>query len=870
MSIDFNIAEGKSVSIGGISVTWNTATPPSENDFPTVILSGTYTASVIAGRVSTLELQDAGLVSVAVTSQPTHGRVTVNPDNTTIACVLTESFATDNVIFGIDVTDGGGTRSETVTLTVTAGTQADGWGLGEFYMLKTGGNDEIIVEHGENHRVVYLSTRVGALTLANIAALEGLDVSAINGAFFLANPEYGASEGMSLAEDSGKMLWDTITQQSAGPVSNWLLLERGYEYNNLGTVIRSGTQGESELNPIYIGAYGTGAQPIINTRMSLIQSGCENLVIEGIAVTDGIRFVAGGNILINDISSNREEIILENIDRVTIRNSSIIDVYRDAPTDGISWRAGADRVSGIYMANSQNALIENNFFDHVGWEEGYDYNGSIDFGQPPSKYSHNAYLQSDNSGITFRNNLTMRSAANGVQVRSGGFVEGNIFLDNNIGALLGPGEIVEGAALGNYSIFTDNIVTSAGYRESADGQGALSWGVNADGFLPSTLNNVITHLADPNNASELAAKYDSGVSLSFKEGVPIYDNTIVYNWAGSDDYDGNFAANNQNTEGLNFTTLNQTTIQKHTEAVLGGGTKTIADYATHLRGLTTSERKTALTSVLNFFRTGFGISTSVRGSATTARFAPNPLGDGMRWDNRLNWSTSDIPGLFSADNVNLAGNWVYYGGTNTIANLDFGSGGKLVVGHGFLETTGTVSAGAGGGAFEISRSGQVWIDGYTDSDTLTVTATGGRFVNQGAVTGDIDVIVSGNAQVALCHGASSFELDGDLTITGGNAKVGYSGTTGTGTLTGSGSISLVAASAALPVINKFSLNGDMTLGGTFNATATGITLNVDATGMTAGDYTIFDCDALTGTFTSGTLTNCTVAKVGNTYVATVA
>ena len=152
-------------------------TPTPVNGVP---LDASFNASAISGRVTTLELPEGDIASVKIISGPQYGNVTVNPDNT-LAVVLSGTTETSDLNFSIQTTSStGAVTTHDVNLDVSAGPQAGGWGLGEFYMLETDENDEIIVEHGENHREVYVSDSDDALTLADIAAIEGLNVVRYN------------------------------------------------------------------------------------------------------------------------------------------------------------------------------------------------------------------------------------------------------------------------------------------------------------------------------------------------------------------------------------------------------------------------------------------------------------------------------------------------------------------------------------------------------------------------------------------------------------------------------------------------------------------------------------------------------------------
>src|SRR5690606_19651467 len=93
------------------------------------------------------------------------------------------------------------------------------------------------------------------------------------------------------------------------------------------------------------------------------------------------------------------------------------------------------------------------------------------------------------------------------QVRSGGMIEDNIFLDNNaaVNFLGGNGEGATGS--GNYTLLQGNIITSGGHRNTDSGpRGALTMAIDNSGRMSTLIENIVTHLADPNNPDELATK----------------------------------------------------------------------------------------------------------------------------------------------------------------------------------------------------------------------------------------------------------------------------------------------------------------------------------------------------------------------------
>ena len=131
----------------------------------------------------------------------------------------------------------GSTSLHQVGLNVVPGMQDNGWATGEgHYMLATDENDQVIVEHGDTHTKVYISGSADALSLADIARIEDIPVSSVTGSWLAAHGGYGQSEDMALAEDAGMALWNEVTPDWS-ETSNWLLLERGHDYGDLGRIM---------------------------------------------------------------------------------------------------------------------------------------------------------------------------------------------------------------------------------------------------------------------------------------------------------------------------------------------------------------------------------------------------------------------------------------------------------------------------------------------------------------------------------------------------------------------------------------------------------------------------------------------------------
>ena len=740
---------------------------------------GQITGTAIAGRVTTIDLGLSPGATVDILSRPSHGNVTVNPDNT-LALVLTGSAGTGALRFDLRITKENGREARRrVALDVVPGGQAGGWGPGHFYLLETAADDQSLIEHGRAHRKVYVSKHPRALSISDIARREGVDVKRVTGKFLSERPLYGAGPAQPLDEEAGRRLWMWIADVKRGPQSNWLLLERGYSYDNL-RLFPNHTLGESPLHPMLISAFGTGARPEVTNLAGIIQKGTRNVVVKGVALTGRVSVMRGSNFLFEDVDVTRNPMAVFNVDGFTLRYSYVHDVRLDEPVGGSQvWEPHRNRVSGMFLKNNRGVLFDRNVFDHNGWADGYDPDLSATRGQPPSMYSHNLYLQHDNLDATLRDNIMMRSAATGTQMRPGGFIEDNVFLDNN-GAVnfVGGGK----ERPGNYTLFTGNLVTSGGHKRAAEGVGALTIGVSNIGNLSTLHDNVVAHLADPANPEEIAAKEVAQYALKHWENVtpPVHDNTIVYNWTAARSHEG---SEERNTDGLDPATMMRTTIQVFTAQLLGRPGASIRDLGRHLGDQARGPMAERLDpdAILAFFRAGFGLDRPERTTPGVLRFVPNPLGDGVRWDNRLNWSTGDLPGTLPGDRVALAGNWVQYAGAGTLAlpGLDFGDGGRLTLTGGRLDIGTPPLVGPSGAELTVVRSGQAWLNGYDGAAPLTITAQGGRFANTGQVTGTVHLQAGNMAQTILATGGAVFAPGpgSTLTLQGGQARTGFDGRT---------------------------------------------------------------------------------------------
>ncbi|WP_411958380.1 right-handed parallel beta-helix repeat-containing protein [Paracoccus homiensis] len=826
---------------------------------------GTEQVMAEAGRVTHIAPSaNTAIADVTILEQASHGHVSVNPDNS-IALVLSEDHSNvDPVSFTYEVTYlDGSTETVTTAVDVTPSQQAAGWGLGEFYMLEEDSDGTLVIEHGENHRKIHVTKGEHGLTAEDIARAEGLGAADITADWLRNHPEYGSSPDMALDSELGLELWYATTQPKAGPTSNWLLFERGYDYGDAGRLIYPGANGESELHPMLVGAYGEGSDPVISSLINIYQRVSNHVVIRDLDV-HGMKALDGHNILLDNMSLTGASLNIQTVENFTFRNSDIVDIVNDEPNPQADyWHPSLNRTGGAYLAENTGVLFEGNFLDHNGWAEGYDYNLSAEYPQPPSYYSQNIYITDNNRDLTLRDNIVMRGASFGAQVRSGGVIEDNIFLDNNAGVSFLGGNYKGAGYVGNYSLFLDNLVTSAGHKRVAEKEGALSIGVIDEATQSSLIGNIVAHLADPNNPTEIAEKYV--VHDAMAEGLNTYfDDTIIYNWATNEK--GELRNPDTNIDGLDMAVLDQTTIQNFTAQLLGKETATINDLGNYLRAQAAGQLDDVVDADLinAYFREGFGLSTTLRAEETTLRFSPDDRGEGMRWDNRLNWSTTDLPGTQDGDSVDLGGNRVLFGAkTVTVDDFIFGDYGQLKATSGRLDITGEISVAETGALLQVDNAGQVWVAGYHDDDLFQIDLQGGRFANTGSFAGPVAMTVGDNAQALLATAGGSFDLrqGSSLTIEGTGTRTGFDGASG-GTallrLHDGATINMIAGADGLGQIREF-YSGAF---GEQSSVTSGVrldgTLSIDLSNWTASDaaqqWTVLDADQLIGQFDEFKLT----------------
>ena len=281
---------------------------------------------------------------------------------------------------------------------------------------------------------------------------------------------------------------------------------------------------------------------------------------------------------------------------------------------------------------------------------------------------------------------------------------------------------------------------------------------------------------------------------------------MIYRWYGARDGE-NWEAKkpNANVDGLDENVLDETTIQRFTADLLGQELATIDDLGEYLRAQSEAGEIDRLSAdeIIAYFEAGFGLAGPVTAEPLLLRFVPDDRGEGMRWDNELNWDYEAKPE--DGDSVDLAGNWINFRGTVELDNLDFGDGSELHVHQGKLSALNMESD--GNSQLSIDQAGQFWIDGYSDSDTLDINVDGGRFANTGTIDGSFDMTVTdGQVLLGVDSAQMSIGEDSTLRIEGSRAAVGFDGAEGGASiveLESGGSLVMVADESGFTRIGEF-------------------------------------------------------------------
>lgn len=310
---------------------------------------------------------------------------------------------------------------------------------------------------------------------------------------------------------------------------DWMLLKIGDRWpEGLGRWTKSG---RSESEPMVVAAYGEGKQrPLLESgsRDGLRVSGgrgspkvVTNLVISGlhfyantrdpkspefteVTKTRGVNWFRGTTFLLiedNYFQAYKEGIQIDDLDDL---NVSGVVIRKNVITDSFSTDTHSQ---GLYIARTEEVLVEQNIFDHNGWNENYP-------GAQPTKFNHSIYIQGNNLEVEIRGNIISRSSSHGMQLRPGGNISGNFLIRNPISIFLGLSDVREYD--GNV---VDNVVLNG--NDIGPGDMRRGWGIDLGRDINASIeNNIVAHVLS-----------DSGSRFSIKEFKSAsYKNNVAYKW----------------------------------------------------------------------------------------------------------------------------------------------------------------------------------------------------------------------------------------------------------------------------------------------------------------------------------------------------
>lgn len=689
------------------------------------------------------------------------------------------------------------TTAQTITADIVGGGKAtinvlpmesrDGWAPSDYYMLETDpATGDVIVEPGRIDLTLYITASTAAYDEAKIAAewnaANGttLTAASITGAWLVAHPEYGATTGKALTPAVAKKHYEAIPRTQKVYPSPRLLFERGYDYGDFQI---GWLHGESPLHPRVVGKWGTGADPdgiLFGSSNGLYPS---NHVFQGVSVHLGARNPV--NCLYADVTYDgfmKGDFFAHSGERssgITVYRSMVSKVTNPAPSGAaneyasVTWHDSDDRCSGIFIGGSKGLLFEKATFWHNGWGEGFGQNREGNLGQPPSNRSHNWYISAANYDVTIRNSMSMQGASTSWQFRSGGWLMNNISIDDDIhGSGGGAWATDDNTDRGQYTFPYRIVSTSAGYKKyNRQFAGGINWGMDYFGPKIPMIDSYICHMADPDNAAEVALKtskaFDYNATL-VAGGAPFF-NAVSYKWSTAD----------RNTSGLNATLLNTTTIQRFAAAKRGSATS-IYQFGEWLVTRTPAQRAQVTSDAIEYFLTaiepkllgGVDDPFAPRAAPLHHVFDASPWGEGYRADNPVNWNTMQLPGRNDLDSVDLNGNTVkFLIDTIKLAKVWF-KGGTLKQSSGVSR----VAKHADAAKVIVHNCGQYYAPAGTGDYEVR---NGGRLVFTGAAT----VGIAASGQSELCLGRNvTIPAGKALRVTGDMGWAGWDWTDGTASL----------------------------------------------------------------------------------------
>ncbi len=308
--------------------------------------------------------------------------------------------------------------------------------------------------------------------------------------------------------------------------------------------------GKSFDEPMVISSYGTGPRPRVNSSTQPgFRTGGSDIVTNLNII--GIHFLRSGDIGSIQFTQSFNNILIEDcylengLGTTTAGYYGHLFIRRNVIVDAI---AQTTNRQGIYLDfMDANVTIEENVIDNNGY---IDYLGTIG---PSGVIQHNIYLQKDQvARFIIRNNIISRGPLMGIQARSGGIIENNLFVNNSIGIYINlddQGNLRTNSPDRIKAIVKENVVLNGRDVHKLGNETYLerAWGILVEGINQSRgwganiSRNLIVEDNGESSRTSLSAgtgpigifiqsPYDRVTQTNLAVSNVSIEKNIVYNW----------------------------------------------------------------------------------------------------------------------------------------------------------------------------------------------------------------------------------------------------------------------------------------------------------------------------------------------------
>jgi hypothetical protein len=301
---------------------------------------------------------------------------------------------------------------------------------------------------------------------------------------------------------------------------DWMLLKRGDTWNEQ---LPSWTKsGRSVNEKMVVGAYGAGAaRPQLRTEgesgiRSTGNAEVRYAAFVGLHIEPRNRTADQGA---NGISWHRrsDHILFEDLYIADFANNvSIQSRSEAAPITNIvfngcviagAWNANGHS-QGIFAFGLDGLVIKNSVITSNGFSDEHDVR--------PTIFNHNLYIQRNNRNVSILGNIIADASSHGLQLRPGGMIEDNLFVDNPISILIAMEDGADIQDMPN-TVRRNLVMYGRDISENSPRRFALD--------VSSLKTGVVEH-----NILALSPTGANGRAISVSADHGIHDVLITHNW----------------------------------------------------------------------------------------------------------------------------------------------------------------------------------------------------------------------------------------------------------------------------------------------------------------------------------------------------